>query len=128
MKNLSNQAQGYKALVINIVLCIIILGLSVSYVAVKREVKSSESIMNLTLLGCAVVCILLMLVIHNKVKSPILRLLLLFLGIGLLVIGILLIIGLNNNEDNIRYLGFINGGFSVVAGILFVIENVLILK
>ena len=128
MKNLSNQSQGYKAFVINIVLCIIILGLSVSYVAVKREVKSSESIMNLTLLGCAVVCILLMLVIHNKVKSPILRLLLLFLGIGLLVIGILLIIGLNNNEDNIRYLGFINGGFSVVAGILFVIENVLILK
>ena len=82
MKNLSNQAQGYKALVINIVLCIIILGLSVSYVAVKREVKSSESIMSLTLLGCAVVGILLMLVIHNKVKSPILRLLLLFLGIG----------------------------------------------
>ena len=128
MKTLADKAAGYKTLVANLVLCLIVLGLSVAYVVVKGEVKSNESIMNLIILGCSVVAILLMLVIHNKVRSPILRLIIMFLGIALLVTGVLLIVDLSNNEDNIKYVGYVNGGFSIVLGLLFVVENVLILK
>ena len=128
MKTLAEKATGYKTLVVNLVLSIIVLGLSVAFVAVKREVNSNESILNLTTLGCSVVAILLMLVIHNKVRSPILRLILMFLGIGLLVIGILLIVDLSDSTETLKYLGYTNGGFSVVLGLLFVVENVLILK
>jgi hypothetical protein len=128
MKTLADKAAGYKTLVANLVLCLIVLGLSVAFVVVKREVKSYESIMNLIILGCSVVAILLMLVIHNKVRSPILRLIIMFLGIALLVTGVLLIVDLSNNEDNIKYVGYVNGGFSIVLGLLFVVENVLILK
>lgn len=128
MKTLAEKASGYKTLVSNLVLCLIILGLSVASIAIKREFKSNESIMNLTILGCSVVSILLMLIIHNKVRSPILRLILMFLGIGLLVVGVLLIIDLSDNEENMRYLGYVNAGFSMVVGLLFVVENIIILK
>lgn len=128
MKTLADKASGYKTLVANLVLCLIVLGLSVAYIAVKREVKSNESIINLTILGCVVVSILLMLIIHNKVRSPILRLILMFLGIGLLVLGVLLIVDLSNSDETIRYVGYVNGGVSIVVGLLFVVENVLILK
>ena len=128
MKTLADKASGYKTLVANLVLCLIVLGLSVAYIAVKREVKSNESIINLTILGCVVVSILLMLVIHNKVRSPILRLILMFLGIGLLVLGVLLVVDLSDSDETIRYVGYVNGGFSMVVGLLFVVENVLILK
>ena len=128
MKTLADKASGYKTLVANLVLCLIVLGLSVAYIAVKREVKSNESIIILTILGCVVVSILLMLVIHNKVRSPILRLILMFLGIGLLVLGVLLVVDLSDSDEIIRYVGYVNGGFSMVVGLLFVVENVLILK
>ena len=128
MKTLADKASGYKTLVANLVLCLISLGLSVAYIAVKKEVKSNESIMSLTILGCVVVSILLMLVIHNKVRSPILRLILMFLGIVLLVLGVLLIVDLSDSDETIRYVGYVNGGVSIVVGLLFVVENVLILK
>ena len=128
MKTLADKAAGYKTLVANLTLCLIVFGLSVAQIAIKREFKSNESIMNLTLVGCSVVSILIMLIIHNKVRSPILRLILMFLGIGLLVIGVLLIVDLSDNDEILRYLGYVNGGFSMALGLLLIVENVIILK
>lgn len=128
MKAQSQQKSGTKSLVLNLVLCLIVLSLSIVYLAIKREFKSEESIMNMMIGGFSIVTILLILIIHNKVKSPILRLFLTLLGIGLLVVGILLIIDLSNNEDRLKYIGYVNGGFSIVLALLLVIENVLILK
>jgi len=127
-QTLSNQNSGKKSLVLNLILCLSVIALSIAYLVIKREFKSNESIMTIIAGGCCVVAILLMLVIHNKVRSPILRLILSLLGIGLLVVGVLLIVDLSDNEDMIKYIGYVNGGFSVVVGLLLVINNILILK